>query len=360
MTARSIRMKLEVPLALALAIAAGTLLVLSGGTPAHAAESSVGLGTAESFSVLGATAVTNTLSTTVQGDLGVSPGSSITGFPPGLVSNGTVHTTDAVAAQAQAAVTTAYNDAAGRSPLTSGLGDLAGLTLVPGVYSGNELGLTGTVTLAGDASSVFIFQAASTLITASASRVVLTGGASACNVYWQVGSSATLGTASTFFGTILAQASVTATTGATITGRLFARTGAVTLDSNVINRPTGCTAVAAPVPSVSATPSATPTPVATPSATPRPTASAVPSTTPSVSPSATPGSGTGNGGGGGNGNGNGNGTGTDTLAETGADAIAPSIVGASLLLIGAILLAYRAGFSSTTGGRGRHSTLRRR
>jgi hypothetical protein len=200
----------------------------------------VGLGTAENFAVLGGTTVTNTGLTVVSGDLGVSPGSSVTGFPPGVVNDGVIHTTDAVASTAQQDVTTAYNDAAGRPATPLDDVDLAGQTLGPGVYSGGALSLTGTLTLQGDASSVFIFQAASTLITSSASHVMLIGGASECNVFWQVGSSATLGSGSVFVGTILALTSIGAETAATVQGRLLARNGAVTLDTNTITRPTDC------------------------------------------------------------------------------------------------------------------------
>jgi hypothetical protein len=173
----------------------------------------------------------------------VSPGTAVVGFPPGIVNNGTIHAADAAAAQAQADVTTAYNDAAGRSTTATVTADLGGQTLVSGVYTGATLGLTGTVTLdaQGDPNAVFIFQAASTLITASSSVVALTNGADACNVYWQVGSSATLGTNSAFVGTVLALTSVAATTSATVNGRLLARNGAVTLDSNIITNSTCAT-----------------------------------------------------------------------------------------------------------------------
>ena len=229
-------------LASLLALGGGLLL---GGGAAGAAEAPVGLGTATSFAVLGATTVTNTGPSVISGDLGVSPGTAVTGFPPGTVLNGVIHAGNAEAAQAQADVTTAYNDAAGRSVTANVTADLAGQTLVSGVYRGATLGLTGTVTLdaQGDPNAVFIFQAGSTLITEPGSRVSLVNGADACNVYWQVGSSATLGTTTDFVGTVIALASVGAQTGATVNGRLFARNGAVTLDSNTITRG-GCAAIA--------------------------------------------------------------------------------------------------------------------
>jgi hypothetical protein len=171
----------------------------------------------------------------------VSPGSAVVGFPPGTVSNGAIHAADAVALQAQTDLTTAYNDAAGRATTATVSADLGGQTLVSGVYTGGALGLTGALTLdaQGDPNAVWVFQAASTLITASASSVNLINGASACNVFWQVGSSATLGTNSVFVGTVMALTSVAATTGATVEGRLLARNGAVTLDNNVITA-SGC------------------------------------------------------------------------------------------------------------------------
>ncbi|WP_411700387.1 ice-binding family protein [Conyzicola sp.] len=226
--------------ALALVVAMGIAIL-----PATAASADVtidgpiNLGTATAFGVLGASTVTNTGPTNITGDLGLSPGTSITGFPPGIVL-GTQEPTTAVAAQAQADLTTAYNVAASLTPTSSGLSDLVGLSLTPGVYSGPTLSLSGDLTLAGTAESVWVFQADSTLITSSASRILLTGGASSCNVFWKVGSSATLGTASQFVGTLMASQSITATTSATVQGRLLADNGAVTLDSNVITRPAGC------------------------------------------------------------------------------------------------------------------------
>ncbi|WP_065964603.1 ice-binding family protein [Curtobacterium sp. UCD-KPL2560] len=225
---------------------AASLAVMStsAASAATVLDGPVDLGTAATYGVLGASAVTNTGPTVVDGDLGVSPGTSITGFgaaPDGVV-NGTVHQTDAAAAQAQRDTTTAYDVAASLTPAQTGLTELDGLSLSPGVYSGGALSLadTGSLTLAGSADSVWVFQAASTLTIGSGTRITITGGASSCNVFWQVGSSATIGTGAQFRGTVLAQQSVTATTGATVVGRLLARTGAVTLDTNTITAPTGC------------------------------------------------------------------------------------------------------------------------
>jgi hypothetical protein len=228
-------------LALGVAMVMVIMSGVAGVSPASAqsAQAPVGLGTAGSFAVLAGSTVTNTGPSVISGDVGVSPGSAITGFPPGIVVNGVFHAADAVAAQAQADLTTAYNDAAGRSPVTAVGPELGGLTLAPGVYGGGTLELTGTLTLdaEGDPEAVFIFQAASTLITASSSSVDLINGADPCNVFWQVGSSATLGTDSDFVGTVMALTSITAETGATVEGRLLARNGAVTLDTNRITRP---------------------------------------------------------------------------------------------------------------------------
>ena len=206
------------------------------GATAQAAH--VGLGTAGPFSALAGSAVTNTGPSTLWGDLGVSPGTAISGFPPGTV-DGTVHANDAVAARAQDDLVTAYDDAAGRTSSATVSADLAGSTLAPGVYtSASSLGLSGDLTLdaQGDPDAVFVFQAGSTLTAGSGSRVLLTGGAQACNVFWQVGSSATIGTGSAFAGTILALTSISLQTGATLDGRALARNGAVTLDTNAITR----------------------------------------------------------------------------------------------------------------------------
>lgn len=227
------------------AAAAGILAIAvlpAGAASADTAiDGPVGLGTAESYSVLGASTVTNTGPSVLGGDLGLSPGSAITGFPPGTV-GGTIHATDEVAAQAQVDLTTAYGVAASLTPTMTGVGDLTGASLTPGVYSGGEVSLTGELTLEGAAESVWVFQAASTLTIASGSLITVTGGASACNVFWQVGTSATIQPGAQFVGTVMANESVTAQTGATITGRLLARTGAVTLDTNTIIASTGCEA----------------------------------------------------------------------------------------------------------------------
>jgi uncharacterized repeat protein (TIGR01451 family) len=199
------------------------------------------LGTASSFAVLGGSTVTNTGPSIVVGDLGVSPGSAVVGFPPGVVVGGVIHAADAVALAAQADNVTAYNNLAGQACDTNLTGmDLGGMTLVPGVYcfSTSAFLSAGILTLdaGGDPDAVFIFKIGSTLITGSATSVLMINGAQACNVFWQVGSSATLGTTTAFAGNILALASVTLTTGATLLGRAFAQVGAVTMDSNVITR----------------------------------------------------------------------------------------------------------------------------
>lgn len=274
---KNIRTKKAVGIsALSCAALLGMLSISVAPAALAASEPSVGLGSASTFSVLGGQTVTNTGATVLANDLGVSPGTSITGFPPG-VTLGTVHAADANASLAQNDLTTAYNDAAGRAPTQLVSGDLVGQTLVGGVYkSASTLDLNGTVTLdaQGDPSSVWIFQVGSALTTGSASNVTLVNGASACNVYWQVGSSATLGTNSTFKGSILALTSISVTTDAAIEGRALARNGAVTLDNNVISDPVCPAAIPTPTPSASPSPSVTPTPSA--SATPSASSSATP------------------------------------------------------------------------------------
>jgi hypothetical protein len=202
--------------------------------------------TAGNFKVLAGSTVTNTNTpTTVSGgDLGLSPGTSVTGFPPGvLVAPAVMHVADPTAAQAQLDLTAAYNYAAGIVlPAPQVLaGDLTGLTLAEGTYKTSSstgiLTVGGILTLTGNSSSVFVFQIGSTLTTLSTTQVVLTGGVLPSNVFWQVGSSATLGTNSIFVGNIMALASITLNTGATLQGRALARNGAVTLDDNTIFDP---------------------------------------------------------------------------------------------------------------------------
>jgi hypothetical protein len=262
-------------------VAAGAIATFLAIQPAVAATAPVGLGTAGSFAVLAGTTVTNTGPSQIHRNLGVSPGTAVTGFPPGIVTGGTIHRADGVAGTAQSDLTTAYNDAAGRSSTAAVPGFIgAGETLTPGVYkASSSLEVGGSLTLngQGDPAAVWIFQAPSTLTTDTASSIVLSNDAQACNVFWQVGSSATLGTSSSFVGSILALTSITVQTGDTIQGRALARNGAVTLDDDTITAPF-CTPTPTPTPTAT-TP--TPTPTAT---TPTPTPTA---TTPTPTPTRT-------------------------------------------------------------------------
>ncbi|MBL8887850.1 MAG: DUF3494 domain-containing protein [Phycisphaerales bacterium] len=202
------------------------------------------LGSAQAFGVLAGSTVTNTGPTTISGSVGVWPGTAITGFyPPGTITNGSFYAGNAVAQQAQADSLTAFNALASMAPTTILTGiNLGGLTLTPGVYFfASSAFLTGTLTLdaQGDPDALFVFQTVSTLISASNSSVLTINGADDCNVYWKVGSSATLGTDSAFQGNIIADASITMNTRASlIGGRALALNGAVTLDSNIIEA--GC------------------------------------------------------------------------------------------------------------------------
>jgi hypothetical protein len=214
------------------AAAAGLVLAAS----AVAAATAVPLATTGSFSVLAGAGITNTGPTTVSGDIGTFPTTSISGLGSMTV-GGANHAGDAVTQQAKTDLVTAYTTAAGEGPTNPITADLGGRTLLPGVYnSASSMGLTGALTLnaQGDPNSVFVFQLGSALTTASGSQINLINGAQACNVYWQVGSSATLGTGSIFIGTILALTSITVTTGVTIDGRVLARNGAVTLDTDTL------------------------------------------------------------------------------------------------------------------------------
>jgi len=241
-----------IAVSLAIGLLAAGQTALAGGTPAP-----VSLLTAASFAVLAGTPdVTNTGPTVVTGNLGIHPAAAVNGFPPGMV-NGTIHAGNAVALQAQTDLTAAYVDAAARpdGPVAC---DLVGLTLVAGVYDPGDctLGLTGILRLDGqnDPNSVWIFQAPSDLVTASGSSVVFINGGSPCNVFWQVSSSATLGSGSTFVGTILALTSITIANGVNVNGRALARNGTVTMINDVIGSST-CPG-AGPVPSTAPLPNA--------------------------------------------------------------------------------------------------------
>ncbi|KAI9797630.1 MAG: hypothetical protein M1825_005728 [Sarcosagium campestre] len=227
---------------------------------AAVASLSIDLGTADSFAVLGAQSVTNTGPSLLTGDLGISPGTSITGFPPGDVT-GSTHDNDAVAEQAQADARTAYSQCAAVAPTDDLTGkNLGGLTLQAGVYKfTSSASLTGELTLdaQGDPDSVWVFQITSTLITGSNSVVALINSAQVCNIYWQVGSSATLGTSTDFAGNVLAQTSITSTTGASSNGGLYALTGSVSLDDNRINAAGPCSPASVPDASGSSTGSST-------------------------------------------------------------------------------------------------------
>ncbi|MER5730803.1 ice-binding family protein [Streptomyces sp. NPDC002138] len=238
----ALRRTTPVWIATALAMVIASAVVVVTPTQANALATPVPLGTATSFAVLAGSEITNTGPSVITGDLGVSPGTAISGFPPGVV-RGTQHSgpVDAVGLQAKRDLVTTYNNAAGQSSDAVLPPDAGGLTLVPGVYTApSTLGLTGTLTLdaQNNPNAVWVFQVGSGLTTATSSSVSLINGASPCNVYWQVGSSATLGTDTSFVGTIMALTSISLTTGADIDGRALARNGAVTMDTNVINRGT--------------------------------------------------------------------------------------------------------------------------
>jgi type VI secretion system secreted protein VgrG len=217
-------------------VAAGVAAFLSGAE----VQAQTSLGTAQSFAVLGGSTVTNTGASVIGGDVGVSPGSAITGFPPGVLTPpGTIHAADAVAAQAQVSLTTQYNalvSAACTADLTGV--DLGNRTLISGVYCfSTSAQMTGPLTLnaQGNAAATFVFKIGSTLTTASGSSVNLINGGNPCGVMWQIGSSATLGTTTSFVGNLIALTSITLNTGANIIGRALARNGAVTLDTNNIS-----------------------------------------------------------------------------------------------------------------------------
>ncbi len=221
---------------LSLAIAAIALLLW----PASAlANTLVPLGTAGNYAVIAGTTITNAGPTWITGQVALSPGSAVTGFPPGV--SGHRDVANGAANQAKVDLTTAYNNAAGQTPFTTISGNIGGRTLIAGTYRTTG-GLTGTLTLDGKGSysGVWIFQQPTTLITGTSSRVSLINGAQPCDVFWQVGSSATIAVSTTFVGNIMALTSIALQTGATLNGRAMARNGAVTLDTNRIIRPSGC------------------------------------------------------------------------------------------------------------------------
>ncbi len=205
-------------------------------------QNSVSLAGSSSLVILAGSAVTNTGTTNITGDLGLSPGTSIGGFPPGILT-GVQHINDAIANQAKLDLTAAYNDAAGRTStdIVTLSGNIGGLTLTPGLYkSTSSLAISSgdlTFDAKGNSSATFIIQIASALTTTSGRQVILSGGALASNIFWQVGTSATFGTTSVFKGTVMAMQSITFNTGASLQGRALARTGGITMAGNTIVQP---------------------------------------------------------------------------------------------------------------------------
>jgi len=230
---------------IAIAISA---LIIGANSIAALASTAPGLGTASTYAVLAGTTVTNTGNTVLSGNLGISPGSACTGFPapctgggPGVVNAGTIHAGDAAALQAQTDLTAAYGVAASSPCNSTSLAPWGGQTLTPGTYcQTTSPTISGNLILSGN--GVFIFKSGSTLVTAPGATVSVINGAQPCNVFWQVSSSATLDTTTTFVGTIMALTSITINNGATIQGRALARNGQVSLINDQITAPTSCAA----------------------------------------------------------------------------------------------------------------------
>lgn len=315
-------------------VASTALLVLCAAGPAQALPGDIGaadfLGTAQPFTVVGGAAVTNTGPSILPGRLGVSPGSSTTGFPPGLV-GGSTHKNDAVAISAQSAITVAANALVAVDDYEIGPADMDGTIFLAGSYSSPSTLLNnGTITLQGDADDIFIFTAVSALTTGAGSTIVFSGDVQECNVFWRLGSAATLGAGSHMVGTVIAQSAVSAVTGATIAGKLFAQVEAVTLQSNVFTDATCDTSDGnGDLWGAGETPSEGPDgnePVVT-----EPTGPVLPIPE-DIDEEEEEGNGNGNGSGNGSGNGNGSGgPGSSALAATGSDPTGGLLVGAGLL-----------------------------
>ncbi|HUF54662.1 MAG TPA: ice-binding family protein [Dehalococcoidia bacterium] len=279
-------------LAVAFGVVALAIVLLTLGSATNSdAATAPGLGGAGTYGVLGSSTVTNTGFSVIDGDVGVSPGSEVTGFPPGIA-NGTIHEGDQHAADARADATTAYNalSDATAEPCTLDLTgeDLGGLTLTEGVYCfDTSAQLTGTLTLdaQGNPAAVFIFRIGSTLTTATNSSVVMINEGVDCNAFWRVGSSATLGVGTSFKGNILALTSITLNTNAVLSGRALALNGAVTLDDNDVGFAACAAATETPAPSATDSPTDAPTDTAAPTSTPdAPTGTTVPTTPPGTTP----------------------------------------------------------------------------
>lgn len=325
--------------------AAIALFALTVGLPGHTSAAivpTVGLATAAGFSVLADATITNTGPSTISRSVGVHAGSAVVGLDAtNVLPPATIEVTTGAALQAKIDLTAAYTDAANRPVDVTLVGpELTGLVLAPGVYSGpskSPLQLSGSLVLdgQGDPAAVFVFQTDSSLTTMSGSSVSFVNGASACNVFWQVGSSAVLGSGSVFVGTVMALTSITVATGASIDGRVLARNGAVTLDDVTIGGPS-CVPSTAPSPTTA--PAATSAPVTTPAAT-EPTATAPSATAPSAPNTAPPGGAStvtaatpARGAGG-------------TLPRTGSGGRGPSLIAAMALSVGAaaVVLGRRPG-----------------
>jgi hypothetical protein len=255
MTARKSSTKTRILVSIGAITALGFFTLSSGGSAEAASvlNGPIDLGTSSTYGVLAASAVTNTGPTVVNGDIGIAPQTSVSGFggaPNGSNTGFAEHDNDQPALTAQNDLTTAFNAAAGLTPTSSGLAELTGMSLAPGVYSGGALSLSnnGALTLAGTGpDSIWVFQAASSLTIGSATHIVITGGGNPCNVFWEVGSSASIGTSAQFQGTVMAAQSITAATSATVAGRLLAKNQAVTLQSNTITVPLNCAQGGAPI-----------------------------------------------------------------------------------------------------------------